>query len=78
MFAAHTLIGYPIVARFGLTKNPAVVIAVAGTIFTVLGSLLVLAGVMGVVERGQFSALDLLRLIGSLLAYSVVVAYIFP
>ena len=54
------------------------VIAVAGTIFTVLGSLLVLAGVMGVVERGQFSALDLLRLIGSLLAYSVVVAYIFP
>lgn len=78
MFAAHTLIGYPIVARYGLTKNPAVVIAVAGTIFTVLGSLLVLAGVMGVVEGGHFSVLDLLRLIGSLAAYSIVVAWLFP
>ena len=54
------------------------VIAVAGTIFTVLGSLLVLAGVMGWWNADSFSALDLLRLIGSLLAYSVVVAYIFP
>ncbi len=78
MFAAHTLIGYPIVARYGLTKNPAVVIAVAGTIFTVLGSLLVLAGVMGVVESGAFSWLDLLRLIGSLVAYSLVVAWVYP
>lgn len=78
MFAAHTLIGYPIVARYGLTKNPAVVIAVAGTIFTVLGSLLVLAGVMGVVESGVFSWLDLLRLLGSLVAYSFVVAWVYP
>lgn len=78
MFAAHTLIGYPIVARFGLTKNPAVVIAVAGTIFTVLGSLLVLAGVMGVVESGRFSVLDMLRLLGSLAVYSIAVAWLFP
>ena len=78
MFAAHTLIGYPIVARFGLTKNPAVVIAVAGTIFTVLGSLLVLAGVMGVVESGRFAMTDTLRLLGSLIAYCFVVAYLYP
>lgn len=78
MFAAHTLIGYPIVARYGLTKNPAVVTAVAGTIFTVLGSLLVLAGVMGVVESGEFSVLDMLRLLGSLAVYCVATAYVFP
>lgn len=78
MFAAHTLIGYPIVARYGLTKNPAVVIAVAGTIFTVIGSLLVLAGVMGVVESGEFSFLQLLRLLGSLVAYCFVVAWLYP
>ena len=28
MFAAHTLLAYPIVSRFGLTKNPAVIIAI--------------------------------------------------
>lgn len=78
MFAAHTLIGYPIVARYGLARNPAVVIAVAGTIFTVLGSLLVLAGVMGVVENGHLSWLDMLRLLGSLAAYTIVVAWVYP
>lgn len=78
MFAAHTLIGYPIVARYGLSRNPAVVIAVAGTIFTVLGSLLVLAGVMGVVQNGHLSWLDMLRLIGSLVAYSLLVAWAYP
>lgn len=78
MFAAHTLIGYPIVARYGLTRNPAVVIAVAGTIFTVLGSLMVLAGVMGVVQRGVFSWLDMLRLVGSLVAYSLLTAWLYP
>ncbi|MDE6489279.1 MAG: hypothetical protein K2L46_08365, partial [Paramuribaculum sp.] len=57
MFAAHTLLAYPIVSRFGLTTNRAVVIAVAGTIFTVLGSLLVLAGTISVASDGQLSIL---------------------
>ncbi|MCM1027984.1 MAG: cation:proton antiporter [Pseudoflavonifractor sp.] len=78
MFAAHTLIGYPIVARYGLTKNRAVVIAVAGTVFTVLGSLLVLAAVMGVFQRGEFSLVDILRLLGSLAIYLIAIAYIYP
>lgn len=78
MFAAHTLLAYPIVSRFGLTKNPAVVIAIAGTIFTVLGSLMVLAGVVGVVNEGGLNIAMILRLTGSLLLYCVVIAYIYP
>ncbi len=78
MFSAHTLIGYPIVARFGLTRNRAVVIAVAGTVFTVLGSLLVLAGVMGVFQSGSFSILDILKLLGALAVYLLAIAYIYP
>ena len=57
MFAAHTLLAYPIVARFGVTKSPAVIIAIAGTIVTVLGSLIVLAGVLGVEREGSVSSL---------------------
>lgn len=76
MFAAHTLIAYPIVARFGLTKSPAVIIAIAGTIVTVLGSLIVLAGVLGIVREGSLTSL--LRILGYLALYCTAIFYIYP
>ncbi|MCM1483599.1 MAG: cation:proton antiporter [Muribaculaceae bacterium] len=78
MFAAHTLIAYPIVSRLGLTKSKPVVIAIAGTIFTVLGSLMVLAAVRGIATTGEFRILTMARLIGSLIAYCLVVLYAYP
>lgn len=78
MFAAHTLLAYPIVSRFGLTRSPAVVIAIAGTIFTVLGSLMVLAGAVGVAREGYFNAVSLLRMAGSLLLYCLAIVYLYP
>ncbi len=78
MFAAHTLLAYPIVSRFGLTKNPAVIIAVAGTIFTVLGSLIVLAGVVDVARVGHLDSLSLLTLFGGLILYCIVLSYAYP
>ena len=76
MFAAHTLLAYPIVARFGVTKSPAVIIAIAGTIVTVLGSLIVLAGVLGVVREG--SVRSLLPILGYLAVYCAAIFYIYP
>ena len=76
MFAAHTLLAYPIVARFGVTRSPAVIIAIAGTIVAVLGSLIVLAGVVGVVRDGSVSSL--LRVLASLVLYCTVIYYIYP
>ena len=78
MFAAHTLLAYPIVARFGLTKSPAVVIAIAGTIFTVLGSLMVLAGTVGAVRNGDFDLTLLLKLVGGLVLFCILVAWLYP
>lgn len=78
MFAAHTLIGYPIVSRFGLTKSPAVIIAVAGTIVTVLGSLMVLASIADVIKFGAFEIINLLRLFGGLILYCVLVTVVYP
>lgn len=78
MFAAHTLIGYPIVSRFGLTKSPAVIIAVTGTIVTVLGSLMVLASIADVIRFGSFEVQNLLRLFGGLVLYCVFVTVVYP
>lgn len=76
MFAAHTLIAYPIVARFGVTRSKAVIIAISGTIITVLGSLIVLAGVIGVYRDGSISSL--LPVVGCLAVYCVGIIYLYP
>lgn len=76
MFAAHTLIAYPIVTRFGVTKSPAVVIVIAGTIVAVLGSLIVLAGVLGVYRDGSVSSL--LPILCYLVVYCIGLFYIYP
>ncbi len=78
MFAAHTLLAYPIVSRFGLTTNRAVVIAIAGTIFTVLGSLMVLAGTVSVARYGEFSVFTILKLFAGLIVYCLVGVYAYP
>lgn len=78
MYASHTLISYPIVARFGLTKSPAVLIAVVGTIIAVIGALLVLAGAVNVHRTGSFAWMDLLRLLIELVLYCVVILYTYP
>jgi Kef-type K+ transport system membrane component KefB len=43
LLASHTLLGYPIVQRLGLTRNEAVTVTIGATIFTDIASLLVLA-----------------------------------
>lgn len=43
LLASHTLLGFPIVQRLGLTNREAVTVTVGATIFTDLGSLLILA-----------------------------------
>jgi Kef-type K+ transport system membrane component KefB len=78
MYASHTLISYPVVARFGLTKNPAVLIAVVGTIIAVIGALLVLAGAVNVHRTGEFAWGDLCRLLLELALYCVVILYTYP
>ncbi len=56
VFASHTLLAYPIVNRFGVTKNRAVTAVFGGILFTDTLALVVLALVMGTVE-GELSVL---------------------
>lgn len=85
MYAAHTLLAYPVAARFGITKSPAVLIAIVGTIIAVIGALLVLAATVSVRLEGYFNvgavALLMLRLavwVGALLyLYPRITRYFF-
>lgn len=54
MFASHTLVGYPIITKLGITRNRAVITTIGGTIFTDTLALLILA----VVARSVTGALD--------------------
>lgn len=47
IMASHTLVSYPIVGRYGLSRHSSVQIAVVGTIFALLFALVVLATVSG-------------------------------
>lgn len=47
MYASHTLIAYPIVSRYGLSRLRSVSITIGGTAFTVAWALLILAVISG-------------------------------
>ncbi|PSN11138.1 sodium:proton antiporter, partial [filamentous cyanobacterium CCP5] len=72
LLASHTLLAYPIVQRLGIVGNEAVTVTVGATIFTDIGSLLVLAICLGI-NQGDFSALKLATLLGSLALYTIAV-----
>lgn len=72
LLASHTLLAYPIVQRLGVVGDEAVTITVGATIFTDIGALLVLAICLGI-NQGNFTALKLFILLGSLTLYTIAV-----
>lgn len=78
MYASHTLVSYPIVSRFGLQNVRPAVIAVCATIVSVLLALIALAEVVAVKALGHVDPLGILKLIGLMGIYAVVVGYTFP
>lgn len=74
LLASHTLLAYPIVQRLGVVGDEAVTVTVGATIFTDIGSLLVLAICLGI-SQGDFSALKLFTLLGSLALYAIAVLF---
>ena len=78
VYAAHTLISYPIAARFGITRSPAVLFSVVGTIVAVVGSLLVIAAAVSVHNEGQFRLDTILWLIAKMLLWGLGMIYLYP
>ncbi len=77
MFASHTLVAYPIISRFGLSKKRAVTITIAGTIVTVLLALLILA-VITAMYRGELNSSFWIRFGISNALYAALIFVIFP
>ena len=72
LLASHTLLAYPIIQRLGVLDDEAVTVTVGATIFTDIASLTVLAVCLGI-SQGDFSAIKLLTLLGSLALYAFAV-----
>ncbi len=69
MYASHTLISYPVAVRFGITKAPAVLMSIVGTIIAVIGALLTLATAVNVRQNGMFSFVEIMILLVKLGAF---------
>lgn len=78
MFAAHTLLTYPVVSKFGLQNTRPVVVAVCGTIVSVMLALFVLAGVVQTSATGGYSPKQLLTLLALTAMFLGAVGYFFP
>jgi Kef-type K+ transport system membrane component KefB/nucleotide-binding universal stress UspA family protein len=74
LFASHTLLAYPIISRLGVVNNEAVTVTIGATIFTDIGSLLVLAVCVGI-NQGDFSWLSLGSLLLAITIFSVGVLF---
>jgi len=77
MFASHTLIAYPILGKFGITKNRSVNIVVGGTMITDTLALLVLAIIVGM-TKGDVNNEFWIHLIISIIIFGIIVLYGFP
>lgn len=78
MYASHTLIAYPVATRLGITRSPAVLISIVGTIVAVIGALLVLAATVNISREGSFNPLAIIKLLGLLGVYCGAVLYLYP
>ena len=78
MYAAHTLISYPVAARYGITKSAPVLIAIVGTIIAVVGSLLVIASAVNIRREGEFNIFLLAVLIFKMFLWGAAILYAFP
>ena len=77
MYASHTLIAYPIVSRYGLSRLRSVNITIGGTAVAVTLALIVLA-VIGGMFKGETGNLFWLILIGKLVGLGCLIVFFFP
>ena len=77
MYASHTIITYPIVMRYGLTRQRSVTIAVGATAITDTLTLLVLA-IVGGMFKGELTGVFWLLLLLKIAAVFFVIMYFFP
>ena len=77
MYASYTLISYPIVARYGLSRLRCVNFVVGGTVITDTLTLFVLAIIVGI-SRGEANVWFVLLMFVKLIAVGAIIIILFP
>ncbi|WP_256014023.1 cation:proton antiporter [Desertivirga xinjiangensis] len=77
MLSSHTLLAYPIVSKYGISRIRAVTMSIGGTIITDILSLLVLAIVTGM-TKGDIGPAFWIQLVIGCIVFGFVIFYIFP
>ena len=77
MFSTHTMVSYPIVSKFGISKNEAVAITVGGTILTDTAVLILLA-IITSSNSGGLGMSFWIRMVASLSVFSGIMFWIIP
>lgn len=77
MYASHTLIAYPIVSRYGLSRLRSVNITIGGTAVTVTLALLILA-VIGGMYKGTLDGMFWVLLVLKVTFLSLLIVFLFP
>ncbi len=77
MFSTHTMVSYPIVSKFGISKNEAVAITVGGTILTDTAVLILLAIILSS-NQGGLGLSFWVQLMGSLAVFSGIMFWLIP
>ena len=77
IYTSHTLVAYPIISKFGITKNRTINIIIGGTLVANVLSLLILAIIVGAAS-GKTGFGDFILLFFTLTAFAYTVTSVFP
>ena len=77
MYASHTLVAYPIVSRYGISRQRSVNITIGGTVITVTLALIILAVISGM-YKGTSDGWYWLLLFVNVVLISVLIVFCFP
>ena len=77
MYASHTLIAYPIVSRYGLSRQRSVNITIGGTAVTVTLALVILAVISGM-YKGTVDSLYWISLVVKVALLSLAIVFLVP
>ncbi|MBI5352469.1 MAG: cation:proton antiporter [Chloroflexi bacterium] len=77
-FASHTLIAFPILTKFGVTRNEAIAVTTGATVLTDIGAFIVLAVVLGAKSGGGITVSYFIQLLVMLLIFTAVIIFGLP
>ncbi|MGL5958870.1 MAG: cation:proton antiporter [Phocaeicola sp.] len=78
MYASHTLIAFPIITRYGLSRQRTVSITIGGTAITVALALVILAAISGMFKGEVINQLFWFRLLGKTAAVLGALIFLMP